>query len=553
MEEGRLWGRFERRVDSLQAFLERDRLNLWQTFLYVLMVALVRDLSEYFLLDEAFVSTSHPWIFSIAHHVAFFVLTYLGLVLILKVFSGSGLRRCINYTNWYYWIILLPPFIDRFLFGLDQNYAYFSWTDFLAAFFLMEGDSFHPGQAVEVLVVIFALFAYVVWTHRDEVRDLSGRSLLAIRLALMALFTIAAMFTLGTPGAYMPVGAEGGVPVFPNFDSTKYVQHHLFIFAYYYLMAAVLVLALSFIALRGRFRRELSALRPFQTAFFAGIVLAGMAMAWESWGEPALVTMILDRPYWVNLAYAIPAVLSAVLAWQASVIWNDLSDRGSDSPSKGGRVLASGLLPVNIAREASVILAFTALGVSLLLSSQQFIIMSGILALAFVYSFPPLRFKNALLSPLLMGAGTFLAFLYGATTPFSVVSYVSEAPYLTGAVAYPSVYLEVLLVGMFMFIGLVIGSIVTDVDGYEEDRAGGIRTVYTVFGLEKGASYVSVMIFLASLTPLAVFSSAIDAAVFPILGAAAALRFRRVRSSREVMVLAMAGLIYAALRFLSLI
>ena len=104
-----------------------------------------------------------------------------------------------------------------------------------------------------------------------------------------------------------------------------------------------------------------------------------------------------------------------------------------------------------------------------------------------------------------------------------------------------------------MFLGLVIGSIVTDADGYEEDRAGGIRTVYTVFGLEKGASYVSVMIFLASLTPLALFSSAIDAAVFPILGAAAALRFRRVRSSREVMVLAMAGLIYAALRFLSLI
>lgn len=553
MEEGRLWGRFERRVDSLQAFLERDRLNLWQTFLYVLMVALVRDLSEYYLLDEAFVSTSHPWIFSIAHHVAFFVLTYLGLVLILKVFSGSGLRKCINYTNWYYWIILLPPYIDRFLFGLDQNYAYFSWTDFLAAFFLMEGDSFHPGQAVEVLVVLFALFAYVVWTHRDEVRDLSGRSVLAIRLALMAIFTVAAMFTLGTPGAYIPVGAEGGVPVFPSFDSTKYVQHHLFIFAYYYLMAAVLVLALSFIALRGRFRRELSALRPFQTAFFAGIVLAGMAMAWEGWGEPALVTRILDRPYWVNLAYAIPAVLSAVLAWQASVIWNDLSDRGSDSPSKGGRVLASGLLSAKVAKEASVILAFTALGVSLLLSSQQFIIMSGILVLAFVYSFPPVRFKNALLSPLLMGAGTFLAFLYGASTPYSVVSYVSETPYLTGAVAYPSVYLDVLLVGMFMFLGLVIGSIVTDVDGYEEDRAGGIRTVYTVFGLEKGASYVSVMIFLASLTPLALFSSAIDAAVFPILGAAAALRFRRVRSSREVMVLAMAGLIYAALRFLSLI
>lgn len=552
-EDGRLWERFERKVDSLQEFLERDRLNLWQTFLYVLVLALVRDLSEYYLLDQAFVSTAHPWIFSIAHHVAFFVLTYLGLVLILKVFSGTGLRKCINYTNWYYWIILLPPYVDHFLFGQGTNYAYFSWTDFLAAFFLMEGDSFHPGQAVEVVVVLFALFAYVVWSRRDEVRDLQGRSLLAIRLGLMALFTIAAMFTLGTPGAYMPVGSENGLPVFPNFDSTKYVQHHLFIFAYYYLVTVALVLALSFITLKGRFRRELSVLRPFQTAFFAGIVLAGMAVAWQDWGEPALVSRILDRPYWVNLAYAIPAVVSAVLAWQASVIWNDLSDRDTDSPSKEGRVLASGLLSVGVARETSVILAFTALCVSLLLSLQQFLIMSGILALAFVYSFPPVRFKNALLSPLLMGAGTFLAFLYGASTPYSVVDYVSEVPYLSGAVAYPSVYLEVLMVGGFMFIGLVIGSIVTDVDGYEEDRAGGVRTVYTVFGVEKGASYVSVLIFLASLTPLVLFSSIVDLAVFPLLGSMAALRFRRSRSSREVMVLAMAGLVYAALRFLSIV
>jgi len=551
--EGHLTDRFERGVNSLLAFLERDRLNLWQTFAYVLAIALFRDLSEYYLLDEAFVSTAHPWIFSIAHHVAFFILTYLGLVLILKVFSGSGLRKCMNYTNWYYWIILLPPFIDRFLFGQGTNYAYFSWTDFLAAFFLMEGDSFHPGQAVEVIVVLFALFAYVIWRHRDDVRDLQGRTLLAVRLGLMALFTVAAMFTLGTPGAYLPVGSEGGLPVFPNFDSTRYVQHHLFIFAYYYLAGAMLVLALSSIALRDRFRREVSALRPFQTAFFAGIVLTGMAMAWQGWGEPALVTKILDRPYWVNLAYVIPTVLSAVLAWQATVIWNDLSDRDSDSPSKGGRVLASGLLPVKIAREASVILVFIALAASLLLSLQQFIIMSGILALGFLYSFPPVRFKKALLSPLLMGGGSFLAFLYGASTPYSVVDYVSDVPYLSGSVVFPAVLPEVLIVGAFMFIGLVIGSIVTDVDGYEEDRAGGVRTVYTAFGLERGASYVSILIFLASFTPLVLFSSPLDVAVFPILGAAAALRFRRARSSREVMVLAMVGLLYAALRFLSLI
>ncbi|HRR66902.1 MAG TPA: UbiA family prenyltransferase, partial [Methanomassiliicoccales archaeon] len=498
------------RIDSLLAFLEKDRLNLWQTFAYVLILALARDMLEYYLLDEAFVTTTHPWIFSIAHHVSFFVLTYLGLVLILKVFSGSSLRKCINYTNWYYWIILLPPLIDRFLFGQDTNYAYFSWTDFLTAFFKFEGTSFHPGQAVEVLTVLFALFAYVIWLHRDEMYDLPGRAVLAVRLGLMAVFTFAAMFTLGTPGAYLPVGSENGVPVFPSFDSTKYVQYHLFIFAYYYLAAVVLVLALSYIALRGRFRRELWALRPYQTAFFGGIVLAGTAMAWRGWGGPELISRIFEPPYWVNLAYVVPTVLSAVLAWQAIVLWNDISDREWDSPTKEGRVIASGLLPVGVFKEASGVLAFVSLAVSLLLSVQQFLIMAGILVLAFVYSFPPVRFKNALLSPILMGAGAFLAFLYGAATPFSVVSSVVDAPYLTGEVFHPSLYPEIVMVGLFMFIGLVVGSIITDVDGYEEDRVGGVRTVYTVLGLERGVDCVAVLIFLTSLTPLVLFHSAPD-------------------------------------------
>ncbi|MDD1771573.1 MAG: UbiA family prenyltransferase [Methanomassiliicoccales archaeon] len=546
--------RFSRKVDALADWLEKDRLNLWMTFGYVLLIALARDMSEYFLLDEAFVTTSHPWIFSIAHHMAFFVLTYIGLVLILKVFSGTDLRKCMNYTNCYYWVLLLPPWIDRFICGQDTNYAYFSWTDFLSAFFTFGGDEFHLGQGIEVVVVLFALFAYVFWRRRDELEDIQGRGLLALRIGGMAFFTFISMLMLGTPGMYLPVGSDGGAPVFPNFDSTKYEQFHLFIFAFYYLACAALVLVLSYIALQKRFWHELGALRPYQTAFFAAIVLAGMAFAWQS-VDANVVERILEEPFWVNFAYILPTVTSAVLAWQASVIWNDLSDRRWDSPEKRGRVLASGLLSPKVLREASIVLAATALAVSLLLSVQQFIIMVGILGLAFIYSFPPVRFKNALLSPLLMGAGTFLAFLYGAMTPYAEVGYVGSEmiPYLTGKTVVAILSLDSLMIGLFMFIGLVIGSIITDIDGYEEDSVGGVRTIYTAFGLERGTGVASVLVFLAALTPLIVFPETVDMVVFPVLGTVAALLLYRKRSSRMVMSVALLGLMYAALRFLSII
>lgn len=551
--EGGPWDVFQSKVDALADLLERDRLNLWQTFLYVLIIALARDLSEYYLLDEAFVSTAHPWIFSIAHHVAFFVLTYLGLVLLLKVFSGSGLRKCMNYTNWYYWIILIPPWVDRFLFGLDHNYAYFSWTDFLAAFFQMEGKSFNPGQGTEVVIVLFALFAYVFWRHRDDLMDLQGRLFLAARMGLMAFFVILFMFILGTPGAYLPVGSSGGVPVFPNYDSTRYVQYHLFIFAYYYLACAIIVLVMSFLVLRRRFWSELAALRPYQTVFFAAIVLAGTALSWRAEGGSELVLEILDRPYWVNLAYLLPAIASAVLAWQASVIWNDLSDREWDSPGKRGRVLPAGIVSVSSLKEASIVLAVSSLAASLLLSVQMFAVMAAILVMSLVYSFPPLRFKNALLSPLLMGAGTFLAFIYGALTPYAVIGYAGTIPYLTGETALVHLGPEVLLVGGCMFAGLVVGSMVTDVDGYDEDLAGGVRTIFTVLGMDRGVRVAAMLIFLVALTPLTLFHSISDLIVFPVLGALAAWRFLTSSSSRTVMSLAMIGFLYAMLRFLSLI
>ncbi|MCE5295673.1 MAG: UbiA family prenyltransferase [Euryarchaeota archaeon] len=542
--------RFVKGVDRLAAFLEKDRLNLWMTFVYVLVVAVIRDLSEYFLLDDAFTSSSHPWIYSISHHVAFFVLVYLGLVLILKVFSGAGLKKCINYTSWYYWIILIPPWIDHFLFGQDRNYAYFSWTSFLEAFFGMGGESFHPGQGVEVMVVLFALFAYVFWRHRGDLGDVHGRLVLILRMGSMAAFTVLFMFIVGTPGIYIPIGSIDGIPVFPSFDLTRYYQYHLFIFAYYYAAGLLLVLVLSYITLRGRFSEYVRALRPFQTVFFASIVTAGVAFGWRSAILADLVGNILTKPYWVNLAFVVPTVLTAILAWQIGVLWNDISDRSTDDPGKKGRMLASGALDPRSQKEVSVVLTMVVLGVSLLLSVQQFVLMFAVLLLSYVYSCPPFRMKKMLLSPLLMGLGTFLAFLFGAMTPYSEVSFVSGSPYITGSVIEPGLTTDTLLVGAFMFLGLVIGSMVTDIDGYVEDRAAGVRTIYTKLGREQGTKVVAALVFLASLSPLVIFNDALDLLLFPVLGAMTALSFVRTRRSRAVMGFAAVGLIYAMARFL---
>ncbi len=113
--------RFSDALDRFVTFLEKDRLSILMVFLYVLALSLFRDLSEYFLLDQNFVDTAHPWIFSIANHVGFYLVSFMGLVLLLFAFSGRGLRRSINFVCCIYWVIVLPPYLDHFLFGQKRE------------------------------------------------------------------------------------------------------------------------------------------------------------------------------------------------------------------------------------------------------------------------------------------------------------------------------------------------------------------------------------------------------------------------------------------------
>ncbi len=547
---------FSRKIDSLIHFMERHRLPPHGTFLYVTLVALIRDLSEYFLLDQAFVTSPHPWIYSIAHHVSFYLVVFVGLILLLSAFSGRGLRKSTNFISSFWWIIILPPYIDHFIFGWEISYSYLSPTEFLNAFFHFSGQTFHIGQGLEVVVVLFAIFGYAIWTQRNKLATIEERVITFFRIGLLMFFTFLALFLMATPAAYIPVGSSGGVPDFPAFDLTKYYQYHLFLVAWYLVLGAALVIGLAYITLRDSFVKLLTSMRPFQTMFFGAIVAAGLVTSWRGTGDISLITSIFERPYWVNLEFVILAIFSAVLAWLVSVMWNDLSDRETDLPG-GKRFLLSKKIGVSTFWQLSLVLATTSVILSYLLSMQQSVLIIIILALSYTYSFPPFRFKDHVMSPFLIGLGTFLAFLFGSLTPFSqVMEFTSGGvflPHLTGEVVFPSPGMEVFHIGLYMFIGLVIGSMVTDVDGYQEDLEAGVKTVYTVLGLERGVKYLSVFILLASLTPLAIFNQWPDLFFFPLLGVITSLLFFRYKTSRLIFPLALVGLIYAGVRFLGII
>lgn len=549
-----LGARFTDGVDRLVLYLERSRLSIAGIFLYVLAVALFRDLSEYYLLDRAFVIEPHPWIYSIAHHVAFYFLTFFGLALLISAFSRRGVRRAVNYVATFFWVIILPPYLDHFLFGSNENYAYFSPTDFLNYILHFSGATFHPGQAVEIIVALFAVVAYVVWVKRSRFNSVSGRAVIVVEIALLIAFTLMSLFIMATPGAYLPVGSENGIPSFPGFDVTKYFQYHLFIFAYYMVLLLGILASLAYLNRPRALRGLVMSLRPWQTVMFMGIVAAGIATGWVSAAGPEYVYNILDRPYWVNLTFVILSLLSSMLAWLVTTMWNDLSDHADDSPERAGRALASGLVGRRELAEASVVLMGMSLVIGSLLSWSHVLLLAIIFFLGAVYSFRPVRFKERILSPLLLGAGAFLAFIYGFMTPLSPIKLYQGDPSLvypdSWNLLFPTPTAQAAVLGMYMFVGLAVGSMVTDIDGYGEDLRGRIDTVYTRFGMERGKWTVSALVLLTSLTPLGLFRELQDLIVFPVLGVAASMVFLRTGRARYVLAIALVGMAYAAWRFL---
>jgi 4-hydroxybenzoate polyprenyltransferase len=374
-------------------------------------------------------------------------------------------------------------------------------------------------------------------------------------LGFFIVFALSGMFFLATPQAYLPVGFVNGVPEFPNWSSTRYNLFHIFLLAYYVVAAVLLTVIIGLTVLKGRMSTVLRSMRPFQTFFFAGIVLAGMAMGWTAAGGYDIVAHILDRPFWANLGIVGVSLFASLSLWQATTIWNDLSDLKMDRPSPR-RSLLIGVVPLTFARQISYCLAIAGLSLAFLLSATLGVIAAVILLLGAGYSFPPLRLKEQLLRPLIMGLGTFLAFLFGYLTPFGVVGYVGPGligPFLTGDIAAASISFTSLQVGLCMLIGLLVGSMVTDVEGYVEDKEGGVRTIYTTLGMDKGVTFVSVLIFLASLLPLLLFHDLVDIVFFPAIGAVAAIIFRARRSSRSTMMVAMVGLLFAGVRLVMIL
>ncbi len=139
-------------IERLFDILEKDRFTITTAFIYLIILGLMRSLSESFFFDYPTFS-----IYLVIQHTAFnFPVLFMG-VIVLKMATGKSLRNIFNLILLGFWVVALPPFIDHYIFGysgIEYSYLYsyygenFNFIDKIASIYppeILLDDRVSPG------------------------------------------------------------------------------------------------------------------------------------------------------------------------------------------------------------------------------------------------------------------------------------------------------------------------------------------------------------------------------------------------------------------------
>lgn len=421
------------------------------------------------------------------HHAFFFLVTLAAGILALGLWTRTDIVRTARIVAAGYILVVLPPLVDRFVFQRAGGYEYAMPRDFLkrAATFFWGAPGTGKGIFVEAVLLLVLASVY------------AGLKTKSVWRSAGAVLTLYAVFAVGgTPRLFLPLPRMSA----PGVHAARHIVYFGFDLALLGALLAVAFLLYRRKLLRAVLRDAIS----FRAAHFA--LMAGAGVFFNAG--------IRGRPF-PGALFGATAIVTALLVWTATVLWNNAYDVDIDRRNSPGRALVLGLAsPGDYIRLGRAVALF-ALFVSGVLGAKAFMIVALALISAIAYSAPPLRLRARLGSNVFIGWGSFLMFYLGYSAWTTIREWPLERVPMT--------------VALVIFAALSLGTVTKDAKDYEGDIEAGVRTVFTVFGRERGGRIAAASLFLSLLTPLALFSGMADALVFSLIAFAAAVGFERWR------------------------
>jgi len=249
----------------------------------------------------------------------------------------------------------------------------------------------------------------------------------------------------------------------------------------YFSLGGLVIILLLLLLRRPEFLQGiLQGIRPFRALHYIEATLFGVVVGYRMLGE---ILGIKLSP-WTLLT----SILSIFFTFHSSVILNDLYDQEIDQVSQKKTPLVRRVFTPKEYRRLGVVSFFFSILFSYSLSYVSFLIVVACHSISFLYSAPPFRLKRIfLISTFLLALSGWLSILIG-------FSYYGGTKSL---LIFPS-RLSLLFLGGFLL--TIPFKDILDIPG---DRRGGVRTLYTLLGDERGKQINSGLFLLAyGLSPI---------------------------------------------------
>ncbi len=439
-------------LERLIERLENVKWNLPTAAAWIMTLGFVRGLLELTLFnyagDEMF-SEDYLTHRSELFFPTFYFAVFLTGVIIIKLFTGKKIEKVINISLPFYSLIILPPLLDRLL-GNTTHYYYM--TNYAT---IPQTIAKFPGFAAVVIYIIVILIGTYVFISSGIFKSLlSVISVFSLYLIYATTFPIKVANLLSRFSSYLPLRLQ------EQFERETSIE------AVIYLTIALFALLVTYwIYDHKGFKQTIkSHFRAFRMGHYSLMVIWGYSLIGNF--QPLRLFLLFST------------LIVVALAWQFAVLINDLYDKEIDLVSNSHRGLSTSPLNEKRVKEFALVCAVLSLYIAFYISGNIFNIILILLALSYFYSAPPIQLRKYLLSPVIIGLSSFLAFLCG---------FLSQ-------VARYSLNRNALITGAGIAVGMTLGTTLIDLKDIDGDKKLGVKSIPVIFGPKKSRKIVAFLV-----------------------------------------------------------
>jgi len=407
------------------------------------------------------------------------------IIIVLHLFSRERIDAVARVVLSFFWVILIPPLIDFFVFkGRYFPLGYLpSIREALQGIvfifdFTRKLSTVSYGVRIELLLILILSWAYLWAKTQKRINSLLGGLcslwsvlLVAGSIPVLLLYTVEFPWTAQRLGENLLRELSIKGTIFSTQDS-------LYALVYSFVFSILLLIYYSCYDFK-KFKALLKNVRPFRVIHFLLLAFLGMGYfcLLQTGAKIFLPAMGLILP-----AFALGFCYCA----QSLAVINDIVDKKGDCLTNRDRPLVTGILTETEYREIGTVCAIMSAGIFISISYYAFLMVLTFWVFYFIYSSPPLHLKKIFpLNMSVIAVNGLVMFLSG----ISVFAGADSFSYIRGEIAW------------VIFLPFFLGINMITLKDFAGDKQEKVFTLPVLLGQKKGKSAVALLSLTAFILP----------------------------------------------------